>query len=499
MQQSQILIVDDEAAVCTLLMRQFRANGLASESCTNPEEALELLKSHPFELVVTDLKMPGINGLELLRRARRIRPNCEVVMMTAHATVATAREALTQGAADYLTKPFSVVNDLLPLVNQLLAESASDASEVVELPSIEQLSLIAVDDAMHGVVAQSRSMKELVERTRRVAASEAAVLLQGESGTGKEIIANLIHNLSPRREQNFVKVNCAALPEGLLESELFGYAKGAFAGAARDRAGLFEVADGGTLLLDEVGEISPRFQPKLLRVLQDGEFYRVGDSSRTVKADVRIVAATNRDLENAVSAGTFRQDLFYRLNAVPLELPPLRERIEDLYPLVDHFAVLFDKGRNVEFNSAAMELLEDYPWPGNIRELANAVEFALVLTEGAEIGVGDLPVAIQDFGRTVVGSAASECAGQSTLEEIEKNSILHVMVKQNFNRTRAAQLLGVTRRTLGYRIKKYGLEGELKRWRLEGLSAEGGGMARVRRPEALPSAFSAESRSSWRS
>jgi transcriptional regulator with GAF, ATPase, and Fis domain len=335
-------------------------------------------------------------------------------------------------------------------------------------------------------------MRAVIERARRVARSDASVLLQGESGTGKEVVASLIQRLSPRCDRPFVTINCAALPESLLESELFGYAKGAFTGATQSRVGLFQVADGGTLFLDEVGEISSSFQPKLLRVLQEGEFYRIGDSRRTIRVDVRIIAATNRNLEAAVRSGGFRRDLYYRLNVLPIEVPPLREHLEDLIPLVNHFVSLLSKEREVEFSVEAMELLERYPWPGNIRELANAVEYALVMNESSRVGIDGLPVAIQDFCQIQATSAPLPGDDRSTLEEIEKRSILQAMVRQDFNQTQAARLLGLTRRTLGYRIAKYGLKDELERQRLDPHTPQRAGMAKVRPAEPVPSAHAGE-------
>jgi DNA-binding NtrC family response regulator len=490
--QGRILIVDDEMAICSMLVREFRATGLESEYATDPEAGLELLKNHAFDLVITDLRMPKMDGLEFLRRAKRIRPRCEVVMITAHATVATARDALKRGAVDYLTKPFSVAGELRPLVRRLFEERDLDATMEAAVPEpVEEVAQPLTDFAIDGVVARGKAMRRVVERARRVARSEASVLLQGESGTGKEVIANLIHGLSPRRDQPFVKINCAALPEGLLESEFFGYAKGAFTGAEKSRVGLFQVAHGGTLMLDEVGELSMSFQPKLLRVLQEGEFHRIGDSTQSVTVDVRIIAATNLDLHAAMEAGTFRRDLYYRLNVVPIDIPPLREHIDDLGPLVNHFVALLGKGREFKFSDEAMELLDRYPWPGNTRELANAVEYALVMGEGPQAGIDDLPVAIQDFSHMHADSSIESSDASITLEAIEKRSILQAMEKQDFNRTQAARLLGVTRRTLGYRIAKYGLGDELERRVHDPASTRRAGMAKTRPASSVSPASSA--------
>ncbi len=287
------------------------------------------------------------------------------------------------------------------------------------------------------------------------------VLLRGESGAGKEIFAELIHRLSGRRLAPFIKVNCAALPESLLESELFGYVRGAFTGADRNREGLFQVANGGTLLLDEICEISPTFQPKLLRVLQDGTFHRIGESRNPQTVDVRVIAATNRDLEEAIEKGAFRRDLFYRLSVIPLHIPPLRDHIEDLPELIEYFVTKLGKGRKIQFSKASLESLFGYRWPGNVRELASAVEYAMVLGEADVIEPEDLPVAIQDHQRLAGRAIHAELAEEESLEAIEKRCILQAMVRTNTNQKNAANILGITRRKLGYRIAKYGLEGEI--------------------------------------
>jgi len=459
----QILIVDDEGQVGRMLERSLRGAGFIAKNCEDPEVALRLLKEEPFEIVVSDLRMPGIDGIELLRRAKRIRPSCEVVLMTAYATVQTAREALKLGAADFITKPFSVDGDLMPLLRDLLdgdedvaptPENESDAKPHPLHSSAGDLG----DRAYDQVIGRGPTMQALLEKTRRVAQSDSVILLRGESGSGKEVIANLSCSLSSRSKGPLIKINCAALPESLLESELFGYRKGAFTGATQDREGLFEAADGGTLLLDEIGEISPAFQPKLLRVLQEGEFYRVGDARKLRRTDVRIIASTNRNLEEAVEQGAFRQDLYYRLCVLPLHLPPLREHMEDLPDLLEHLIKKLGKGRRLTFEPGTLEVLQRYPWPGNIRELASAVEYALVMGEGDVIGMNDLPVAIQDFERQALATPHSSAEDAGTLEVIEQRCILQALDKTGNNRTQAANLLGISRRTLGYRIAKYGLE-----------------------------------------
>ncbi|MFT5442636.1 MAG: two-component system response regulator AtoC, partial [Myxococcota bacterium] len=467
---SRILIVDDEAAICSMLMREFRKSGISTEYVTDPVVGLERLADESFDLVITDLMMPGIDGLEFLKRAKKIRPTCEIVMMTAHATVETVREALKRGATDYLTKPFSIANELRPLVARVLDAGNQTAPPIELAASTSAASLRVSDDTLDGIVAHSEPMRAVLSRARRVARSDVPVLLQGQSGTGKEVIANAIHRLSPRCDAPFVKINCAALPESLLESELFGYAKGSFTGAAQSRVGLFEAADGGTLLLDEIGEISSSVQPKLLRVLQEGEFYRVGDATSPIKVNVRVIAATNRNLAAEVDAGRFRGDLYYRLNVVPIEIPSLRDHIEDLEPLLNHFTKLVDGKNEVACSAEALRMLRTYPWPGNIRELINAINFALVMKEGDKVNVSDLPAAIQEFHRNE-GMMTSEVAifpgDRFSLEEMEKQNIVRAMKESGRNRTHAARLLGITRRTLGCRISKHHLEAEL-----EGLEQE---------------------------
>ena len=465
---AKILVVDDEAHICTMLDRILQREGYQVQTSTDPEDGLNLLKQQPYDLLVTDLNMPGMTGLDLLGRARKIQPRCEVVMMTGYATVDTAREALKRGAIDYIEKPMDIEAEFLPLLARILG---SDSEEEEPEGDFEEA---RTQDVWGDFVGRGEATLTLLKKVTKVARSDVPVLLQGQSGTGKEVVSGLLHKLSRRSERPFIKVNCAALPETLLESELFGHTKGSFTGAISDRDGLFKAADGGTLLLDEIGEISRTFQPKLLRVLQDGEFHRVGDAQRSVKVDVRIVAATNRNLVEAVRSGDFREDLYYRLNVVPLEIPTLRSRIDDLPDLLEHFIAQAARKhtgfKKIHFSDDMIRVLTNYPWPGNIRELANAVESATVLAESEEIRMIDLPVAIQDFARSLgeeVGVKVEPSMGNEaeTLEEIEMRCILQSMTKTKFNKTRAADLLGVTRRTLSYRINKYDLEDQLTRLR----------------------------------
>ncbi len=469
----RILILDDEPKIAELLRRSLQREGYEVACKTSPAAALEYLKAHAVDVFITDLKMPGMDGLEALRRAKAIRPACEVVVMTAYATIETAREALKRGAIDYLTKPFSADDDLKPLLRKVFEENAAGAGasgaagEAAETPASGAGPASAgagAASALGRILTRNPAMKAILAQLPRIAASRATVLIRGESGTGKELIADAIHALSPRADGPLVKVNCGALPETLLESELFGHVKGSFTGAVADREGRFQMADGGTLFLDEIGEISPALQVKLLRALQQGEIQRVGDST-TLRVDVRVVAATNRDLEAMLREGTFRQDLFYRLNVVPVALPPLRERCEDILPLAENFARRFAPGREVVFSPEARQSLESYHWPGNIRELENAVEHAIVLGDPDQLRLEDFPITIQDFRRRQAGEAGPAAVGEATLEDIERRCLVAALQKTNFNQTRAARLLGVTRRTLGYRIRKFGLDAEIERLR----------------------------------
>jgi DNA-binding NtrC family response regulator len=453
---ARILIVDDDARLARALRRTLCLHGYPTDWAADAEEGLARLKEHPYEVLLTDFRMPGLDGLDVLQRARQIRAECEVVLMTAHATVDLARRALLRGAADFVTKPFSPQQGLVPLLERLLASRPRVEGEAREAAPP------ATPDA-DSVIGHSPALRALREKARKVAASEATVLLSGESGTGKEVFAGLIHEHSPRRRRPLVKLNCAALPATLLESELFGHRRGSFTGAAADRTGLFEAADGGTLFLDEVGEMALEIQPKLLRALQEGEFHRIGDP-QPIRVDVRVIAATNRDLGEAVRRGRFRADLYYRLAVVPLPLPPLRERREDLPALIEHFVRRLAGDRPVSVSDEALQALLAHDWPGNVRELANALEHALVLGDGTHVRLTDLPVVVQERHLPGPPQPGPRAVG-ATLESVEIRCILQALERTDYNRTRAARLLGITRRTLGYRIRKYDLEDRVARAR----------------------------------
>jgi DNA-binding NtrC family response regulator len=475
----RILVIDDEPQMGPLLYRGLGRAGLTVESFVDPEAGLARLREQPFDVLITDLRLPGIDGLEVLRRAKSIRPSCEAVVITAHASVGSAREALKRGAVDYLTKPFSVERELLPVIQGVLA---AEPCKEPQGPEVDSLSTPS------GPIGGSAVLRKVVERAHRVARSNAPVLLLGESGTGKEVFADWIHRLSSRSDRPLLRINCAALPDSLLESELFGHARGAFTGATRDREGIFAAADGGMLFLDEIGEMAPSVQPKLLRVLQDGEIQRIGESGRSQRVDVRVIAATNRDLREAVQRGTFRSDLYYRLAVVPIEIPPLREHVEDLPELIEHF--MSRLGAKARFSGDALRAMERYGWPGNVRELANAVEHAVVLGHGPELQIGDLPAALQEAERQRAGELVYDDDG--TLEAIEQRMILQALGRTHGNRTEAARLLGVTRRTLGYRIRKYGLETSIDSLRADAHTPDPIGRSTMRRVPMRPR-FVAES------
>jgi DNA-binding NtrC family response regulator len=468
---SHLLIIDDEPGIARLLHRSFSAEGYEVLSTSDPEQGLALLKQHPIDIIITDLCMPDTDGLEVLRRSKLIRPGVEVVMITAFATVDTAREAMKRGAVDYLTKPFSIQDELKPLIENILKESpqsdsteeaspgtwssGTDVGETKDISETQVNKTAASDEST--IIAEDEAMLELLERAKRVARSDVSVLLTGKSGTGKDVVARAIHRHSSRSDRPLISINCASLPDTLLESELFGHTKGAFTGAVSDRPGFFEAANGGTIFLDEIGEISRNFQPKLLRVLENGEFHRIGNAKQIIKVDVRIIAATNLDLERAILTGNFREDLYYRLNVVPLHIPSLQERPDDIPALIQFFLDRADSGHKLSRD--AEDALLRYEWPGNVRELRNAMEHGIILSDKLEIQLSDLPAAIQDDHRANAPkkSQLQDQDQAGTLEEIEIGCIMQAMAKTGHNRTQAADLLGVSRRTLGYRIEKYGL------------------------------------------
>jgi two-component system, NtrC family, response regulator AtoC len=451
--EEAILIVEDEPNMQRVLRGLLRREGYRTLEVGDGAAALEVLAHEPIEAVLTDFKMPRMNGLELLAEIRQRQLGVPVILLTAHGTIGGAVEALKHGAFDYLTKPFDP-DEIQQVVAKAVRTHALQKSEAtVTIDDDPDQLLLGESDAL-------RRVKHLIER---VAPTPATVLITGESGTGKELVARSLHLRSPRASGPFVKINCAAIPEGLLESELFGHEKGAFTGAARRKLGRFELADGGTLFLDEIGEMPLASQPKLLRAIQDGRFYHVG-GTHTIDVDVRLVAATNRDLEQEVKSARFREDLFYRLNVVPIRLPALRERRSDIPALAKLFVARFARRHNVsieEIDDDAAQVLCAYAWPGNIRELENAIERAVLLCEGNRIGLADLPP-------EMVGTASGPASAPQTLgstaplrdrirdatRQIERDAIEEALRATNGNVTQAARRLGLSRRGLQLKMKE---------------------------------------------
>jgi DNA-binding NtrC family response regulator len=449
MTTGRILVVDDEINIRGALVTLLEKKGYQVRGAGTGEDALEQLETATADLVLTDLKMPGMGGMEFLRRLKQKWPDTEVLVMTAYGSIDTAVEAMRCGAYDYLTKPID--RERFPLAVEKALERHALAIENKQLK--DRLETRTRFDHM---VGESEPMQRLYSLVDMVADSDVTVLLMGESGTGKELVARAIHHKSHRAGGPFVTLNCGALPENLFESELFGYEKGAFTGATMNKMGRFELADGGTLLLDEVGELSLKSQVDFLRVLETKEFRRLG-GTKIVKVDTRIIAATNRNLEEAVKRGDFREDLYYRLNVVPIRLPPLRERGEDIPLLADRFLEEFSGQHHrepKEVSREAMRLLRLYAWPGNIRQLRNLIERMVVTVKDPLLQPEHLPEEIQasrEDARTMVVSLGS------SLKEIEREAIRRTLAEVTNHREKAAKLLGISLRALQYKIKEYGI------------------------------------------
>jgi DNA-binding NtrC family response regulator len=439
--KGSILIVDDENVVRDSLAKWFEEEGYSVDTATSAREALLKLPRQRWDLALVDIKMPGMDGLELHRKIREVDPSLIVIIMTGYASVETAVQALKDGAYDYIMKPFDP-DDLTHAVAKALDHRRAREENLRLRESLEEVQAVEL-------VGQSPAMQRVLESIRTVAPIDTTVLIQGESGTGKELVARAIHNLSPRRFMPMVTIHCGALTETLLESELFGHEKGAFTGAQYRKKGKFEVAEGGTVFLDEISDISLKTQTDLLRVLQEKEITRVG-GTQAIKVDFRAVAATNRDLNTLVREGTFRADLYYRLNVFGIMLPPLRDRKEDIPLLADHFLRKYSRAMNKRFTNLsrpALDVLMSYAWPGNVRELENAIERAMVIERGPEIQAADFPLQVTTRPQPETGLA---------LEDVERGHILHVLEACEWNQTRAAKVLGIDRVTLYNKIKKYG-------------------------------------------
>lgn len=456
MNDLDILIVEDERFQREMLHHFLIREGHRVQEAEGGEKALQVLGTSSFDLILLDFKMPGMNGLELLNEAKRINPEVDAIIMTAYGTVETAVQAMKAGAVDYIAKPIDF--DELSLIIGRVVRHRRLVRENEILRGELNAKGVTSDTIRH----KSEKMAELINLAGRIASSPATVLIQGETGTGKELFARLIHSSSPRGERPFIAVNCAAIPETLLESELFGHEKGAFTGAVQRRIGRFEQAAGGTLFLDEIGELTFPVQVKLLRFLQERELQRVG-GNRIIKADVRIVCATHQDLEARVKEGLFREDLYYRIHVVTLKIPPLRERREEIPILVDHFIQRFsgENRKSIQgLSREARDLLMRYDYPGNVRELENIIERAVVISRGEVLTLEDLPFEATLPSSTMEGDAAPAQEGtlQHAVETLEKQMIRDALEKAAFNQTQAARALGLSERALRYKLKKYGLK-----------------------------------------
>jgi len=454
---SRILVVDDETKITKLLAERIAREGLEVSMCASAEEALPYIEKGDVDVVLCDLRLGGMDGLELLKKTKRIAPATDFVIMTAYASAGTAIEAMRQGAYEYLIKPFQM--DEVVLLLRRIQERRDLVSENAALR--EKIAGTARAEMIIGGSAAVRTIRELIEK---VAPTDAPVLVQGESGTGKELVAAEIHSKSPRVREPFVVLNSAAVPETLLESEMFGYERGAFTGAAQRKPGQFRLAEGGTLFMDEIGEMPLSIQAKLLRAIELGEFTPLG-AAKSVKVNVRIVAATNRNLDELVRAGLFREDLFYRLNVFPIRIPPLRDRKDDIVPLAGHFLGTW---RRVSasalpgpvLSEAVASKLNGYSWPGNVRELKNVLERAVILAGRAPIAPEHIMIMSLEPGKGSPADRVRSLLGEKSLPEIEQMLIELALAESKGNKSKAAGLLGITRRTLYGRLERFGLQGD---------------------------------------
>jgi two-component system, NtrC family, response regulator AtoC len=460
-ERKQVLIVDDEPNLRKILSAQLTRDGYDVLTAEDGEQGLHLLREHHIDLVITDLKMPKVDGMTLLKRALEEEPELPVVLVTAHGTIDTAVEALKRGAFDFVTKPFDKDE-----VRQIVAK----ALKTRELRGADATPVSA--GVRFGIIGASQGIAELYAILERVADTPTTVLITGESGTGKELVARALHEHSGRKDKPFIKVNCAAIPKELIESELFGYERGAFTGAVASKPGRFELANGGTLFLDEIGEIPIEMQVKLLRALQESEFERVG-GIKTIRVDVRLVAATNRDLKKLIATGAFREDLFYRLNVVPIRLPALRERTSDIPLLVEHFLAKFNdrlKKKVEGVEPEAMEILVQYPWPGNIRELENVIERAVLFCDASKIHASNLPPDVRgipalanvplpeaDLQAALAGEGGLKGHVKVAMSRLERELVSRALQQTTGNVTHAARLLKISRKGLQLKMKELGL------------------------------------------
>ncbi|MHB1394012.1 MAG: sigma-54-dependent transcriptional regulator [Clostridia bacterium] len=451
MNKISILIVDDEQNVSQLLKKVLSKQGYVSYAAASAKEALEIVNTYHINIVITDIKMPDMSGIELLKEIKALDSSIAVILITAFATLETAVEALKMGARDYITKPFNL-DEIYSAISRIVGNGNGEL----------EADLLVVNEqaANNYLTAKSAIMQNLLKLLNQVASSNATIILYGETGTGKEIASKTIHDLSGRKDKPFIKVNCAAIPEALLESELFGYEKGAFTGAATKKPGRFELAEGGSVFLDEIGDMPLSVQAKLLRVLQEREFERLG-GTKTIKVDVRIIAATNKNLASLVKQGDFREDLYYRLNVVPIDIPTLRKRKEDIPTLVEHFlnkSSSISKNTLKKITDEAMQRLINYEWPGNIRELENIIERCVVVTAGNLITLEDLPECIAKCDVESADCLTKANTLDETVDNAEKSAIIKILQECCGNRTHASEKLGISRRSLHRKIIKYGIE-----------------------------------------
>ncbi len=443
--RGRVLLVDDDESLREILRAHLSKGGYDVIALGDPRGAADLLRKESFEVLVTDIKMEGLSGIELLKVARELDPRLPVIMITGHGTIESAVESMKLGAFDYVTKPVGR-DEFLHIVGNALRMRELEAENVRLRHELESRY------AFEHIIGRSESMSRVFSLMEKVIETDTTVLILGESGTGKELVARALHYNGPRAKKPFVVVNCASIPDSLMESELFGHVKGAFTGAQRDREGKFQLADGGTLFLDEIGDLKLDLQAKLLRALQEGEVERLGEG-KPRPVDVRIIAATHRDLEDMMRRGEFRDDLYYRISVFPVPIPPLRDRGEDLPLLVDHFIGKYSEGREISFSRESLDIMKKYPWPGNVRELENAVERAIILKKSGELGQDTLPSAIAGEERETFSYDIPDEG--LDLEEFEADLIRKALKKADGNQTKAARYLGITRSTLIYRMEKY--------------------------------------------
>jgi len=451
MENAKIMVIDDEESMCRFMQIMLQKEGYDVTSTVSSKEALEEMKSKDYDLVIADLMMPEMNGLELLSRAKSIHPDINFIVMTAYASVDSAIEALKKGAFDYITKPFKVDEIKIAIKKSLTQKRITE--ENVNLKR-----QLKKEYGLQSLIGNSPEMFQLKKLVERIADTDSTVLIRGESGTGKELVVKAIHQLSSRAGKPFVTINCATLPEALLESELFGHVKGSFTGAIKDKDGLFKVADGGIFFMDEIGVTSPAIQVKLLRVLEERQFTPVG-GTKPVEVDVRLITATNANLEEEVKLGNFRSDLYYRLNVIPIYIPPLRERKGDTELLIKFFIKKYCDKLGIEekeITQNTLELLTSYSWPGNVRELENTIERAVILSSGKTIDLNSLPQNVVE--NKPLGLVQSSQPELPTLESIEKAYIFWILNQTGWQKTKASQILGIDASTLYRKIERYNLK-----------------------------------------